>query len=83
MLKTAGCSVGAGRTANEFPLETHFHSRFLDRVSYAWQDGESWKSFRLAPIFTHAIPLHLDTDVLRMEDGLLMTAGGIGAVSPS
>jgi hypothetical protein len=37
----------------------------------------------MAPIFIPAIPLQLGIGVLRMEVGLLMTAGGIGAESPS
>jgi hypothetical protein len=78
-----GCAAGARRRANEFRPVPDFDARFLDHVSYAWQDGGSRESFRLAPIFTPAIPLHLATGVLRMENDLLMTADGIGAVSPS
>jgi hypothetical protein len=75
--------VRAAGNSREFAQPADFHSRFLDRVSYAWQDGDSREWFRLAPIFIPAIPLQLGIGVLRMEVGLLMTAGGIGAESPS
>jgi len=83
LLKPAGFTVGAGRAVNEFLPNAAFCSRFLDGVSYAWQDGNTRELLRLALIFTSAIPLHLGIGVLKMEFGLLMTAGVIGAETPS
>jgi hypothetical protein len=83
LVKRAGFTVGAGRATNEFHPNTAFCSRFLEGVSYAWQDGNTRELLRLALIFTSAIPLHLGIGVLKMEFGLLMTAGVIGAETPS